>query len=62
LHCCGGSWDTVIEPRASLKDIDPASVRQFQQLAKGEKMPKEFFELALKELNAAVVLLQEQKI
>lgn len=33
-----------------------------EKLANGEKLQKEFFALALKELNAALVLLQEQKI
>lgn len=32
-----------------------------EKLAKGEKMPKEFLELALKELKAAIVLLSGQK-
>lgn len=32
-----------------------------EKLAKGEKLPKEFLELALKELNAALVLLQKGK-
>jgi hypothetical protein len=31
-----------------------------EKLAKGEKMPKEFLELALKELNAALFLLQAE--
>jgi hypothetical protein len=29
-----------------------------EKLAKGERLPKEFLELALKELNATLVLLQ----
>lgn len=33
-----------------------------EKLANGEKMPKEFLELAMKELNAAVVLLQKELI
>ena len=33
-----------------------------EKLAKGEKVPKEFLELALKELNAAAVLLQKEVI
>jgi len=33
-----------------------------ERLVNGEKEPKEYLELVLKELNAAMVLLQEQKI
>ena len=32
-----------------------------EKLAKGEKVPKEFLELAAEELEAAVSLLQEEK-
>lgn len=32
-----------------------------EKIVKGESMPKEFLELALRELNAAMVLLQEQQ-
>ncbi|MBI5023493.1 MAG: hypothetical protein HZC18_00625 [Candidatus Omnitrophica bacterium] len=33
-----------------------------ERLAKGEKVPKEFLELAAEELNAAAALLQGEKI
>jgi hypothetical protein len=33
-----------------------------ERMAKGEKMPKEFLELALRELNAAVDLLRKEVI
>jgi ATP-dependent DNA helicase RecG len=34
LSRAGTSWDNIIEPRASLKDINVKTVRHFQQLAK----------------------------
>lgn len=50
LSCSGISWDAVIESRASLKDIDTASVRQFQQLAKKR------FPFIARERNTRLVL------
>ena len=38
-----------------------ASKIALEKLAKGEKLPMEFLELALKELNAAIALLRKQK-
>lgn len=50
LSCSGITWDMVVEPRASLKDIDAASVRQFQKLA------KQRFPFIARERNTRLVL------
>lgn len=50
LSCSGTTWDSVVESRASLKDIDAASVRQFQQSAKKR------FPFIARERNARMVL------
>lgn len=56
LSCSGITWDSVIEPRASLKDIDTASVRLFQQMAK-KRFPfiarERNIRLVLEKLNLA---------
>ena len=50
LSCTGLSWDMVVESRASLNDIDAASVRQFQQLARKR------FPFIAREKNTRLVL------
>ena len=50
LSSSGVSWESVVESRASFKDIDTASVRQFQQLAKKR------FPFIARERNTRLVL------
>lgn len=50
LNCSGVTWDMVVEPRASLKDIDIKTVRQFQQMAKKR------FPFIAREKNTRLVL------
>jgi len=50
LSCSGVTWDMVVEPRASLKDIDVKTVRQFQQMAKKR------FPFIAREKNTLLVL------